>query len=57
LISSTNKEDDSEFGLTEDERHRLLEEAEKEIKNIQKNNKEETNAIRSSRSNQHRKDL
>ena len=57
LISSVSKDDDNEFGLSEEERKRLLEEAEIEIKNIQKNNKEETNAVRSSRSHQHQKDL
>jgi len=41
LISATNKEsDDSEFGLSEDERRRLVEEAELEIKKIQADNKE-----------------
>ena len=35
LVSSSNKEDDgNEFGLSEEERKRLLEEAEEEIKNI-----------------------
>ena len=57
LISSVNKDDDNEFGLSEEERKSLLEEAEIEIKNIQKNNKEETDAVRSSRGHQHRKDL
>jgi len=56
LVSSTNKEDDNEFGLTEDERRRLLEEAEDEIKNIQKDsNKMEING--NSRSNSDRQDL
>ena len=56
LVSSTNKEDDSEFGLTEEERCQLLEEAEKEIKNIQKDSdKVEINGH--SRSNSHRQDL
>ena len=56
LVSSTNKEDDNEFGLTEDERRRLLEEAEDEIKNIQKDsNKMEING--NSRSNSHKQDL
>ena len=41
LISSTNKDDDgNEFGLSEDERTRLLEEAEKEIETINKLNEE-----------------
>jgi len=58
LISASNKDDnENEFGLSDDERKRLLEEAETEIKNIQKNNKEETNAVRSSRSHQHQEDL
>ena len=57
VISATNKDDDNEFGLTDEERRNLLEEAEEEIKNIQKINKEETDAVRNSRSNQHRKDL
>ena len=44
LISATNKEsDDGEFGLSEDERRKLVEEAELEIKKIQADNKE-TNA-------------
>ena len=56
LVSSTNKEDDSEFGLTEEERCQLLEEAEKEIKNIQKDSdKVEINGH--SRSNSHRQDV
>ena len=42
LISSTNKDDDgNEFGLSEDERKRLLEEAESEIENIKETNKPE----------------
>ena len=42
LVSSSNKEDDgNEFGLSEEERKRLLEEAEEEIKNIKETNKPE----------------
>ncbi len=41
LISATNKEsDDSEFGLSDEERRRLLEEAESEVKKLQADNKE-----------------
>lgn len=37
LASASNKDDDgSEFGISDDERRRLLEEAESEIKSIQK---------------------
>ena len=44
LVSSSNKEDDgNEFGLSEEERKRLLEEAEEEIKNIKETNKPEQN--------------
>jgi tRNA U34 5-carboxymethylaminomethyl modifying GTPase MnmE/TrmE len=42
LVSASNKEDDgNEFGLSEEERKRLLEEAEAEIENIQETNKPE----------------
>ena len=42
LVSSSNKEDDgNEFGLSEEERKRLLEEAEEENKNIKETNKPE----------------
>ena len=53
LVSAANKDDDgNEFGLSEEERARLLEEAENEIKNIQADNKEESDGskIRSSSS-------
>ena len=44
LVSASAKDDDgNEFGLSEDERNRLLEEAESEIKSIQKIQKEEIN--------------
>ena len=44
LISSTNKDDDgNEFGLSEEERAKLLEEAEKEIDSITKTNGQEQN--------------
>jgi hypothetical protein len=43
LISADNKDDENEFGLTEDERKRLLEEAEIEIENINKSNIQDTN--------------
>jgi len=51
LVSASNKDDDgNEFGLTEDERARLLEEAENEINNIKADNIEVSNVskIRSS---------
>ena len=54
LVTSTNKDDDgNEFGLSEDERKRLLEEAEQEIENIQETNKPEIkeNVIRDRGSN------
>ena len=42
LVSANSKDDDSnEFGLSEDERKRLLEEAEEEIQNIKETNKTE----------------
>ena len=42
LVSANSKDDDSnEFGLSEDERKRLLEEAEEEIQNIKETNKPE----------------
>ena len=42
LVTATSKDDDgNEFGLSEDERKRLLEEAEEEIKVIQETNKEQ----------------
>ena len=44
LVTANSKDDDgNEFGLSEDERNRLLEEAESEIKSIQKIQKEEIN--------------
>ena len=51
LVSATNKDDDgNEFGLSEEERARLLEEAENEIQNIKADNIGESNGseIRSS---------
>ena len=42
LVSANSKDDDgNEFGLSEEERKRLLEEAEEEIKNIKETNKPE----------------
>jgi hypothetical protein len=42
LVSANSKDDDgNEFGLSEDERKRLLEEAEEEIKSIKETNKPE----------------
>jgi hypothetical protein len=42
LVTATGKDDDgNEFGLSEDERKRLLEEAESEIENIKETNKPE----------------
>ena len=42
LVSANSKDDDgNEFGLSEDERKRLLEEAESEIENIKETNKPE----------------
>ena len=41
LVSANSKDDDgNEFGLSEEERKRLLEEAEEEIKNIKESTKE-----------------
>lgn len=41
LVSATNKDsEDNEFGLSDDERRRLLEEAESEVKRIQSESKE-----------------
>ena len=49
LISSTNKDDDgNEFGLSEDERTRLLEEAEKEIETINKLNEKKDDVNKTS---------
>jgi hypothetical protein len=42
LVTATSKDDDgNEFGLSEEERKRLLEEAEEEIKVIKESNKEQ----------------
>ena len=42
LVSASNKDDDgNEFGMTDDERRRLLEEAEEEIKSIQETTRPE----------------
>jgi tRNA U34 5-carboxymethylaminomethyl modifying GTPase MnmE/TrmE len=42
LVSANSKDDDgNEFGLSEEERKRLLEEAEEEIQNIKETNKSE----------------
>ena len=42
LVSATSKDDDgNEFGLSEEERQRLMEEAESEIENIKETNKPE----------------
>ena len=41
LVSASNKEsEDNEFGLSDEERRRLLEEAESEVKKLQANSKE-----------------
>ena len=41
LVSATNKDsEENEFGLSDDERRRLLEEAETEVKKLQADNKE-----------------
>ena len=54
LMSVSAKDDDgNEFGLTDDERARLLEEAEAEIANIQKQEQETTDVNR--RSDRHSK--
>jgi gas vesicle protein len=54
LVTANSKDDEgNEFGLSEDERKRLLEEAEEEIKNIQDTNKKE-NGIRHSGSDRDR---
>jgi len=52
LVTATSKDDDgNEFGLSDDERARLLEEAENEIEKLKPKQKEEiTNVDRSSRS-------
>jgi len=42
LVSATNKDsEENEFGLSDDERRRLLEEAEAEVTKLQANNKED----------------
>jgi len=44
LVSANSKEDDgNEFGLSDDERQRLMEEAESELENIKETNKAEIN--------------
>ncbi len=44
IVSASSKDDDgNEFGMSDEERRRLLEEAEEEIKSIQKTNKPEVN--------------
>ena len=57
LVTANSKDDDgNEFGLTEEERKHLLEEAEAEIKTIQEtNNKETVDVNRDSRSSIDRK--
>ena len=52
LVTAASKDDEgNEFGLTEEERNRLLEEAEAEIEKIKpEQNKESQDAIRDSRS-------
>tara|TARA_Y100000593_G_scaffold93679_1_gene189498 strand:+ start:3649 stop:4080 length:432 start_codon:yes stop_codon:yes gene_type:complete len=48
LVSATSKDDDgNEFGLSEEERKRLLEEAEEEINNIKETNKVESDGNKS----------
>jgi hypothetical protein len=49
LVSATNKDEDgNEFGMTDEERRRLIEEAEEEIKKVQSSNPTEikTNEIK-----------
>jgi len=49
LVSVNHKDDDgNEFGLSDDERSRLLEEAEKEIDTIKKLNEQKDNVTKSS---------
>jgi len=54
LVSASMKDDDgNEYGLTDEERARLLEEAENEIDNIKKQEQESTDDV--SRSDRHKK--
>ena len=56
LVTSTKDEDGNEFGMTDEERKRLLDEAESEIKNLQKNQNKIDNDIKqnfNSGSNRH----
>ena len=56
LVTSTKDEDGNEFGMTDEERKRLLDEAESEIKNLQKDQNKIANDIKqifNSGSNRH----
>tara|TARA_R100000329_G_C7480166_1_gene169167 strand:+ start:152 stop:508 length:357 start_codon:yes stop_codon:yes gene_type:complete len=56
LVTSTKDEDGNEFGMTDEERKRLLDEAESEIKNLQKDQNKIDNDIKqnfNSGSNRH----
>ena len=56
LVTSTKDEDCNEFGMTDEERKRLLDEAESEIKNLQKDQNKIDNDIKqnfNSGSNRH----
>ena len=60
LVSANSKDDDgNEFGLSEEERARLLEEAEEEIKKLtpEENSSENNNVNRNSRSRIDEKDI
>ena len=56
LVTSSKDEDGNEFGMTDEERKRLLDEAESEIKNLQKDQNKIDNDIKqnfNSGSNRH----
>lgn len=57
LVSSTKDEDGNEFGMTDEERKRLLDEAEEELKNINTNHKKEVNEFLTSGSNREQDSL
>jgi len=58
LVTANSKDDEgNEFGLSDDERRQLLDEAEKEIQNIQDISKKEVNTSGHSRSNIDSQDL
>jgi len=57
LVTSTKDDDGNEFGMTDDERKRLLDEAEKELNNINTNHKKEVNEFLISGSNREQDSL